>query len=187
MVVAWESNAIIQIPALPRTESNARIEDVSSLPPVCRPSSFKNYRSFVDKRRFEKRSLRSDSKTECCMTCQEIGDCFSFEYNMAKSLCNYYVSMGKVAKKASKSESKVCPSGLGAGYMELPNYPLWPSHFGHEHGPCLSSAAASGRGPDLGLDLQAVSDQLNQQILDLPKEDLGLEDDEDEDEIYELR
>ena len=111
------------------------------------------------------------------MTCQRTGDCFAFEYDSTKALCNYYVGMEDVD---NDTKSRTCPSGVGQGYMELPGYPLWPSHYGHEYGPCLRGVA-DGK----GLDQQMVGDEMDQQLLGLPRDE-DLEEDEDE-EVNESR
>ena len=147
------------------------------LPSMCRASSYRNYRSFVDKRKFDKQSKPANSKADCCLLCRTVGDCFSFEFDTSKSQCNYYTSAEKVD---ATSESTVCPSGLGSGYLEMENYPAWPGHYGHEMGPCLSTASKylkkAGR-----LDLQGFKDTFDQEILNLPKDG-----DVDDDEFVEL-
>ena len=148
---------------------------------MCRSSSFKNYRNFVDERKFDKRSKPTDSKSDCCMLCRTVGDCFSFEFDHSKSQCNYYISTTQID---TDRKPAMCPSGVGNGYLELPNYPLWPNHFGHEAGPCLSNAATGSSKTGHGIDLQGTKDAFDQTILDLPKDDTS---EDDFEEAYELK
>ena len=173
----------MQMPALfkSQTEARPKLKLNKAFVAECQPASFKNYRSFVDKRRFEKRSLHSPSKSDCCVACRQTGDCFAFEYDPVKALCNYYVGMEDANNNNDDTKNKMCPSGVGKGHMELPGYPLWPSHYGHEYGPCLNGIA-DGK----GLDSQMVGDELDQQLLGLPREE-DLEEEEDDEEIYDLR
>ena len=139
-----------------------------NLPLMCQSTSFRNYRSFVDKRKFDKRSAPTETKSDCCMLCRSVGDCFSFEFDSSKLQCNYYTTAEKLDHTSANT---ICPSGSGDGYLELPNYPLWPNHFGHEAGPCLSKASSGTLKTGHGLDLQGIKDSFDQAILDLPKDD----------------
>ena len=152
------------------------------LPKACRSSNLRNYRNFVDQRKFTKKSESSESKADCCLRCQTIGDCFSFEYDSSKSQCNVYISQEYLA---TARKTKACPSGIGEGYLELPNYPIWPGHHGHEPGPCLSSALSKGAKTGHGIDMQGTGEDPDEQILALPKDEDLME--EEEDMIFELR
>ena len=147
-------------------------------PALCRPSEFRSYRNFVDERPLDKWTSPSKSKADCCLKCYNFGDCISFSYDTEESACNYFIVrtdeegpiQGKDSK-ASEETNRVCPSGIGRGFLELPGYPMLPGHFGHEYGPCLGGTPSGG-----GLDWQKGGDSVDEQILALPKDE-AVEDD----------
>ena len=164
----------IKIDALVRPFSDQEPEVDINLPRACRSSGLRNYRNFVDTRKFEKQSQHSDSKSDCCVICQTIGDCFSFEYDTSKSQCNLYISQ-QVLESSFKTDA--CPKGIGSGYLELPNYPIWPGHYGHEAGPCLSGAPSFVAKTGHGIDMQGFGESPDEQILALPKDEETTEED----------
>ncbi|KAL9130854.1 MAG: hypothetical protein Q9217_001055 [Psora testacea] len=97
------------------------------------------------------------------MACYNANDCISFTFDIAKSVCHFYVGTTEVGKA-----EPVCPNGVGNGYQEIPGYPMRPGHYGHEYGPCLGGAA---KGQEL--DLQGNGNKGDQQILELPREEHG--------------
>ena len=153
-----------------------------TIPAMCRPSTFRNYRNFVDKRKFDKRSQMVATKSDCCVHCHTVGDCFAFEFDPVKSECNFYVSAEKLE---DGTESAACPAGKGQGYLELPNYPLWPNHYGHESGPCLNDVQTQHKTAH-GIDIVGHRDSPDQAILDAQREAFSLEREEDDLDDYEL-
>ena len=154
-----------------------------SVPPMCRPSSFKNYRNFVDNRKFDKRSQFVASKSDCCVHCHTVGDCFAYEFDPFKSQCNFYVTTDKFDVE---TQTETCPAGKGAGYLELPNYPMWPNHYGHEPGPCLRNGEHRHQ-TGHGIDVVGHKDSPDQAILDAQRDANSMEDDDDDnDDEYEL-
>ena len=149
-----------------REETRDYVVNGRQVPAICKPSSFRSYRSFVDGRKFVRNSASAASKVECCLTCYDAGDCISFSYDFMKSECHQYIGT-QVVDTHSKSE--VCPSGVGQGYEELPGYPFRPGHHGQEYGPCLGSTRQMAT--DKGLDNQGDSSG-DQQIFRLPREEV---------------
>ena len=110
-----------------------------TIPPLCEPSNFMDYRNFVDSRPFHSNSKLGPSKQDCCLTCYDAGNCLSWTFNPTSLQCNYYTA---VTEAEDGAESDVCPLGVNKGsYEEMPGYSVMRgSGSGLNYGPCLWDA-----------------------------------------------
>ncbi|ERF76195.1 hypothetical protein EPUS_07395 [Endocarpon pusillum Z07020] len=129
----------------PATTTTTVAGPATTLPALCNPSLFLDYRSGVDREGFGGLVQTSDAtKQACCVACFRAGNCTAFQFrpdNPPETRCEYYTRRSPTDPSNRKD---ICPLGVTIGSELQSPVGSGTGTIFLNYGPCLDRSPLSG-------------------------------------------